>query len=202
MKISKATLLVALTAFTAAVANNNAPAGVSYDGYRVYRIATQGPIDELKKKLDNALPYYIQWSEDVDRFMDVVIPPQGQATFESLELNYKLTHQDLGSSIASERNSSHPSKWRRQEGGDGDAWFDSYHPYDDHIQYFKDLQEAFPNNSEIIAAGDSYEGRDIWGLHIWGDDGPGKPAILWHGTAHAREWIVAPVRISKNQERD
>jgi hypothetical protein len=29
---------------------------------------------------------------------------------------------------------------------------------------------------------------------MWGADGPGKPAILWHGTVHAREWIVAPVR--------
>jgi hypothetical protein len=30
-------------------------------------------------------------------------------------------------------------------------------------------------------------------IHMWGADGPGKPAILWHGTVHAREWIVAPV---------
>lgn len=30
---------------------------------------------------------------------------------------------------------------------------------------------------------------------MWGADGPGKPAVLWHGTVHAREWIVAPVSI-------
>ena len=28
---------------------------------------------------------------------------------------------------------------------------------------------------------------------MWGAGGPGKPAVLWHGTVHAREWIVAPV---------
>lgn len=28
---------------------------------------------------------------------------------------------------------------------------------------------------------------------MWGNGGPGKPAVLWHGTVHAREWIVAPV---------
>jgi murein tripeptide amidase MpaA len=30
-------------------------------------------------------------------------------------------------------------------------------------------------------------------IHMWGSGGPGKPAVLWHGTVHAREWIVAPV---------
>lgn len=30
-------------------------------------------------------------------------------------------------------------------------------------------------------------------IHMWGNGGPGKPAVLWHGTVHAREWIVAPV---------
>jgi murein tripeptide amidase MpaA len=38
----------------------------------------------------------------------------------------------------------------------------------------------------------SYEGRDIFGVHLWGADGPGKPAVLYHGTVHAREWITAP----------
>lgn len=54
-----------------------------------------------------------------------------------------------------------------------------------------ELVSAFPKNSEIFSAGKSYEDRDQTGIHFWGKDGPGKkPAVLWHGTVHAREWIT------------
>jgi murein tripeptide amidase MpaA len=33
----------------------------------------------------------------------------------------------------------------------------------------------------------------MFGLHLYGADGPGKPAVLYHGTVHAREWITAMV---------
>lgn len=35
------------------------------------------------------------------------------------------------------------------------------------------------------------QGRALTGIHIWGSGGKGsKPAILIHGTVHAREWIT------------
>lgn len=70
-----------------------------------------------------------------------------------------------------------------------DAWFDSFHPYQDHIAYWDDLQASFPNQSAKVSSGTSYEGRDLFGLHVWGSSGPGKPAILYHSNVHAREWI-------------
>jgi len=76
----------------------------------------------------------------------------------------------------------------------GCTWrYDIYHNYEEHVQYFKDLQAAIPNNSRIVSSGTSFEGRDIFGLHLWGDSGPNKTAILYHGTVHAREWITTPV---------
>jgi murein tripeptide amidase MpaA len=45
----------------------------------------------------------------------------------------------------------------------------------------------------LIDAGKSFEGRDLYGIHMWGQDGPGKPAVYFHGTVHAREWISAMV---------
>ena len=84
---------------------------------------------------------------------------------------------------------------RRQEANNL-TWYNTYHPYEDHIQYFRDLQAAFPNNSEWTSSGTSYEGRDLYGIHLWGASGPGKPAVLFHGTVHAREWIATPVGIS------
>jgi murein tripeptide amidase MpaA len=71
-----------------------------------------------------------------------------------------------------------------------ETWFTSYHPYADHIQFLRDLQGGFTTRSEIITAGSSSQGRALTGIHIWGSGGKGsKPAVLFHGTVHAREWI-------------
>lgn len=71
------------------------------------------------------------------------------------------------------------------------SWYDGYHDYEDHLDYLEDLSSAFPKNSEVFTAGHSYEGREQKGIHLWGKAGKGKkPAIIWHGTVHAREWIT------------
>jgi hypothetical protein len=71
------------------------------------------------------------------------------------------------------------------------SWFTAYHPYADHLQFLRDLQAGYTGNSEIITAGSSVQGRIITGIHIWGAGGKGsKPAVLIHGTVHAREWIT------------
>lgn len=62
-----------------------------------------------------------------------------------------------------------------------------------HVTWWKDLQATFPEQSNWTSSGKSYEGRDLFGVHLWGAGGPGKPAVIYHGTVHAREWIVAPV---------
>ena len=61
------------------------------------------------------------------------------------------------------------------------------------MEWWHELQESFPENSNWTSTGTSYEGRDLFGVHLWGADGPGKPAVIYHGTVHAREWITAMV---------
>ena len=74
------------------------------------------------------------------------------------------------------------------------SWFNSYHSYSDHVQFVKDVQSAFTSNSEVITSGTTVQGRTITGLHLWGKGGKGsKPAIVFHGTVHAREWITTMV---------
>ena len=79
-------------------------------------------------------------------------------------------------------------------GSANNSWFNSYHGYDDHLQFLKDLQGQYSSNAEIVTAGKSLEGRPITGIHLYGDSGKGqKPAIVFHGTVHAREWIATMV---------
>lgn len=159
-----------------------------YDAYKVYRVKTGHQLQDVQQRLSTLS--YEKWNHDVDSHIDVLLAPDQVEVFESLGLRYRTMHEDLGASIAAE--SAKPSKWKRQSNNTL-AWWDSYHPYDDHKQFVHDLSASFPDNSEIISSGTSYEGRDIFGIHLWGKDGPGKPAVLYHGTVHAREWISAPV---------
>jgi len=53
------------------------------------------------------------------------------------------------------------------------------------------LVATYPTQAEIVTAGTSTGGRAITGIHFWGSGGKGsKPAIVLHGTVHAREWIT------------
>lgn len=71
------------------------------------------------------------------------------------------------------------------------TWFNSYHAYADHIQFVKDLQAAYPSNSEVVVTGNSLNGKAITGIRIFGSSGKGvNPAVVVHGTVHAREWYV------------
>ena len=80
-------------------------------------------------------------------------------------------------------------------GSANSTWFDAYHSYADHVQFLKDLQATYPANSEIVVAGNSLQGRSIIGIHLYGEGGKGsKPAVVFHGTVHAREWITTMVR--------
>lgn len=76
------------------------------------------------------------------------------------------------------------------------AWFNAYHPYADHLTFLSDLAAAYPNNAKIVSAGKSLQGQTITGINIFGSSGSGnKPAIIWHGNVHAREWITSMVFI-------
>jgi len=79
----------------------------------------------------------------------------------------------------------------RPAGSANATWFNSYHSYADHLQFLNDLVASYPTQAEIVTAGTSSGGRAITGIHFWGSGGKGsKPAVVFHGTVHAREWIT------------
>jgi len=77
------------------------------------------------------------------------------------------------------------------------SWFDAYHSYADHLQWLQDLQSQYPKQSQVASSGTSLNGRNITGIHLWGTSGKGKPAVVFHGTVHAREWITTMVSPAK-----
>ncbi|OHE93806.1 zinc carboxypeptidase [Colletotrichum orchidophilum] len=157
---------------------------VSYDGYQVHRVSTANAPRQLSRL--SSFP-----SIDLKGFVEVAIPPSEVEKFKSLGLDAQLLDEDLGRAIQAESKAEKkPVLTKRGELPDL-SWFDSYHSYDDHVQYWRDIHAAFPENSEWLDVGASYEGRSIFGLRLWGGkDASTKPIVLWHGTVHAREWIT------------
>ncbi|KXH38401.1 zinc carboxypeptidase [Colletotrichum nymphaeae SA-01] len=160
---------------------------VSYDGYQVYRVSTSNAPPTQLARL-RSFP-----SIDLKGSVEVAIPPSEVESLKTLGLldDAQLLDDDLGRATRAESEAEKkPGLTKRGELPDL-SWFDSYHAYDDHVQYWRDLHAAFPDNSEWLDIGASYEGRNIFGLRLWGGEDTGtKPVVLWHSTVHAREWIT------------
>ncbi|ROT42379.1 ECM14 protein [Sodiomyces alkalinus F11] len=176
-----------------AVAGDN-NSKVSYEGYHVYRIRAGSPreIEEIEHQLS---PYHSAHGRDT---LEVVIPPHEVRSFEAMGFDAQLLSRDLSQQIRAESavQARYSRSLRKRDDDLPDlSWFDSYHAYEDHLDYWDDLAAAFPGHAEKVYLGDSYEGREIYAFNFWGDEEgkESKPVILWHSTVHAREWISTMV---------
>jgi hypothetical protein len=184
------------------VADRLAPRGefVSYHGYKVVNIDTHGD-SSLLEKISSL--HTVDLSHETGDHIDLAVAPDDIAAFEALGIDHSVVHDDLGADLALEGDltpySGKDDAYRA--GLPSTDWFNSYHPYEDHLNFTRDLHLAFPDNSELFTIGKSFEGRDINGIHLWGADGPGsKPAVYWHATTHAREWIATMVCIKTDTQ--
>ncbi|RSL55708.1 hypothetical protein CEP54_009232 [Fusarium duplospermum] len=176
---------------------------VSYDGYKAFRITAGENIEQIRDQLSTFDFVSLGCEEGHSDHLDIAIPPRNISEFEALGLQATVISDDLGADFAIE-GAFEP--YIRKKGislKSGElmiplpdlSWFNTYHNYSEHLGFFEDLNAAFPTNSEIFVAGKSYQGRDIYGIHFWGKGDKGKkPAIYFHATVHAREWIAAPVQ--------
>ncbi|KAI0530295.1 hypothetical protein GGR58DRAFT_493838 [Xylaria digitata] len=171
------------------------PKKISYNGYKVYRVSLAEDADDNAVSNAPAIELQRRRSDSGTLTVDLAVAPGDISAFEAsdLHLDSTLLSHDLGAEFAAESRVSALSSAVSAKGAlPGLEWFDAYHPYADHVQYWADLHAAFPNNSELIVAGNSFEGRPIQGIHLWGASGKdSKPAIFFNGNVHAREWITS-----------
>ncbi|KAL6709267.1 hypothetical protein ACN47E_001674 [Coniothyrium glycines] len=198
MKLNTWVLLVPLV--TASPFQIQSPAirdaSANYDGYRIYSVtpSTSQEARDLERRFSNHHTHPIRDS------LSIVIPPNEIEWFNALGLKARLINADLGRYIRSANKEATYNRNLHKRGELPDlSWFDTYHAYADHLQYWDDLVQAFPDNSKKFPIGQSYENRTIYAFHLFGDkkeehaDNTDKPVILWHATVHAREWISTMV---------
>ncbi|KAI0880751.1 uncharacterized protein GGS22DRAFT_79637 [Annulohypoxylon maeteangense] len=170
---------------------------VVYDGYKIFRVTPGDDIAAFESHLESleAIDLTHNHGHVDEEHFDVAVPPESLSAFEELNFTSTVLSEDLGADIALEGDlAEYPAQQLSAAALPNLSWFSAYHAYADHLTFLKDIQSSFSSNSELITAGKSFEGRDIQGIHLWGSGGKGsKPAIIWHGNVHAREWISSKV---------
>ncbi|KAJ2967131.1 hypothetical protein NQ176_g9814 [Zarea fungicola] len=165
---------------------------VSYDGVKVFRVPVEddASVAEIEDIIASLQLDVWKPPQKAGAFADVVVPPSKLAEFENRVAGKDVIvmHEDLGASIEEE---SAPSSFNEKRADI--SWFNSYHSYQDHLTWLRSLQASYPANSAIVSSGTSTQGNTITGIHFYGNGGKGKPAVIFHGTVHAREWISTMV---------
>ncbi|KAI4236000.1 MAG: hypothetical protein LQ349_002802 [Xanthoria aureola] len=167
------------------------PRKVNYDGYKVVRLSTGSSLPKVKTLIKDLSLTTWNGSPKANAEVDIVVPADKVAEFESstTDLAKTVMHENLGAAIAEE---SDGSDYR--VGSANATWFDTYHAYSQHVQFLNDLAATYPSNAEVVTIGNSLQGRPITGIHFYGTGLKGqRPAVVLHGTVHAREWITTMV---------
>jgi carboxypeptidase A4 len=168
----------------------------SYEGTQVLRIpmtseATVAKLHSIMSSLELET-----WSTRIvaNRTADILVPKTKAGAFKLEFPDFTVLHEDLGADIRLEREGLVSGNASFAPAAVDPTWFTAYHSYADHITWISSLNAQFASRSEIITAGKSVEGRTITGIHIFGSAGKStKPAIVFHGNVHAREWITSKV---------
>ncbi|TDZ33813.1 Metallocarboxypeptidase A-like protein [Colletotrichum spinosum] len=182
-------LAVLSAVFAAASAASVAGANskrVSYDGTKVFRVSVGDEVDRINSVVSKLQLSTWKGAPRAGALADIVVPAGQVGAFEAevAGLNVTTMHEDLGASIADE------SSFQVYAVGSANAtWFNSYHAYADHLQFLRDLVASYPDHAEMVTSGQSLQGNTITGIRIFGTSKGTKPAVVFHGTVHAREWI-------------
>jgi hypothetical protein len=151
---------------------------IRYDNHKLVQVSIKSPAD-LKKMLAISEDH---WSCSVGLgIIPFHVPPDRMADLVASGLDYRVVHENIQQLIDAEQAS------MQQRGG----WFTSYHNFADVNTYLDGLATARPDLAARFNVGQSLEGRTMSGIRITGAGGvAGKPAVLFSGCQHAREWVA------------
>jgi hypothetical protein len=88
--------------------------------------------------------------------------------------------------------------------GDVD-FFEKYRTLDEFNKLLDDLNAKYPKLTSLFSIGKTLQGREIRGIKIASNQQVAKPAMVFNGCQHAREWIspmtVAYIADRKSQRK-
>ncbi len=124
--------------------------------------------------------------------MTVVATPEQRTRIEQRGLNVEVLGQNVQTRIDAQKS----APLRADPFTD---FFLDYHPYGDAsisgtvVWYMNELVTRYPTLASMVTIGSTLEGRTIWGLRVTNDAIADKPAAVYFGAEHAREWVTPTV---------
>ena len=160
---------------------------VRYDGHRVARVHVR-TLTDVRTALaltDDVWTHTLRHGEPVD----IRVSPEQFRALERSGLKFEVLINDVQADIDAES-----AEINRRREADDPNWYLNYHTYAENKAYCQTLAATYPALCTYQVIGTSLENREIFALRI---TGPGstanRPASLWFGCEHAREWINIPV---------
>jgi murein tripeptide amidase MpaA len=159
---------------------------VRYDNYKFVRVyvSTEQQIEQIHR-LDGRL---MSEGEGLG-LVDYLFPPEALAGVAKLGVPYKVLNDNIQKDIDAER-----ERLARQGAVDerDPAWFNDYKNIDAINAKLNTMVADRPDLGQMLDLGVTLQGRHIYGIRITGP-GSNKPAVLFNGCHHAREWISTMV---------
>lgn len=171
------------------------PEPVRYDGHKVVRV-TITSLRELQAMQQISRD---TWACGAIRSgpVEFRVSPEELPLLDAAGIPYEVVIEDVQALIDAER--AQIAAVNEADGGGGGGgggglrgpgWFSTYHSYQEISQYIDTLIALRPDLATRFVAGQSLEGRDIFGIRITSPTGANKPGVYLHGLQHAREWIT------------
>jgi len=159
---------------------------VRYDNYKLVRVAIKhtGQIDQV-----HALGAQLMSEGEGLGPVDYLIPPESMPALQKLQVPYRVLNDNIQAAIDAERASM--ARSRAVSPLDPD-WFADYKTLEQVNAKLNQMAADRPDLATVFEVGRSFEDRPIYGIRISGP-GAGKPAIMFNGCHHAREWISVMV---------
>ncbi|XP_026724740.1 zinc carboxypeptidase-like [Trichoplusia ni] len=178
-------LYLCLSVFLVQSCTTNDPSDIkTYKDYKWYEI--NGNRDGIKKLLrfltgTYEIPYYSLVGGTGNLLVAPELVPAVDAIASFEGLTTKIVIDDYSEILEDEKVNP-----LRQ---DGFSWT-AYYDVDSIYGYLQNMSQQNPNWSQLVVAGQSYEGRQILGLRINTPTAVDKPVMFIESGIHAREWIT------------
>lgn len=148
--------------------------------------ATVDSVDKLQQLLDaGAVPLACRPAVGAGEY---VVTIAQEALLEQLGIQRTVILDDIRPAIRQEREQIERLEAQRGADPRGVSWYTNYKTLAQIDQRMNELAAAYPHLATFVTLGTSHQNRQINGLRISGDASV-KPAVLFNGCQHAREWV-------------
>lgn len=160
-----------------------------YDDHKLLRINVRTQRELMTLLNSGAMPWACRVGVGMQEFS---VSPDQYEIVDAADMDYEVLAENVQRLFDEEREAIEAA---RQQAAMDDNWFGVYRTTAEVNDYIDELVDLRPDVLEKQVVGTTHEGRTIYAMRITGpgEDAETRPAVLFNGAQHAREWISVMV---------